>query len=141
MHFIKYNLIGLINTGLTLGVVFVLHQLWGMPVFWANLLGYVIGGVNSYILNRIWNFKSQNRKREEVLRFVVVFGVSYALNVAVLESSLWLFTHWTPIFAWVAWWEHWFEVGFQAHVVANVAYVVASYGLYRYWVFREQRSD
>ena len=82
MHFLKYNLIGILNTLISLLVVWILYQLFSLNLILSNFLGFVAGAINSYLCNRIWNFKSQNKKRSEVIRFiiknaVVVFLVDY----------------------------------------------------------------
>ena len=72
-HFIKYNAIGVMNTAITFFTVWLLHEVLDWNVVLSNFLGFVAGGLNSYIMNRIWNFKSTNKKRAEVIRFIVVF--------------------------------------------------------------------
>ncbi|MDY5028219.1 GtrA family protein, partial [Hallerella succinigenes] len=85
-NFIKYNLIGVVNTLITLMVVWVLYELLHWNLELSNFLGFVAGGVNSYIMNRRLNFKSHNKKRSEVMRFVIVFLCAYLVNLCVLES-------------------------------------------------------
>jgi len=143
IHFLKYNLIGLVNTAITLLVVWILHQVMDVPVVLANFVGYVAGGLNSYVWNRFWNFKSTSAQGPEVFRFVVVFALSYFLNLGVLLGSEWLLAHWLPLAGFAHWSAQWVKPGYVAHVVANVVYVIASFGLYKKWVFkpRETRSN
>ena len=47
IHFIKYNIIGVLNTLITLATVWVLHQILDWNLELSNLLGFVAGGVNS----------------------------------------------------------------------------------------------
>ncbi|MBO4436358.1 MAG: GtrA family protein [Fibrobacter sp.] len=136
LHFIKYNAIGIINTLITLAVVWVLHQLLDWNLELSNFLGFVAGGVNSYLMNRIWNFKSNNRKRTEVVRFVIVFLLSYALNLATLEGCVYLLQNaqWCQPFS--AWISQFMKPTYFANIVANVVYVLASFTLYKKWVFK-----
>ena len=137
LHFIKYNAIGVINTLITLAVVWVLHQLLDWNLELSNFLGFVAGGINSYLMNRIWNFKSNNRKRTEVVRFVIVFLLSYALNLATLEGCKYLLqnTQWCQPFT--IWISQFMKPTYFANIVANVVYVLASFTLYKKWVFRK----
>ena len=137
LHFIKYNAIGIINTLITLAVVWVLHQLLDWNLELSNFLGFVAGGINSYLMNRIWNFKSNNRKRTEVVRFVIVFLLSYALNLATLEGCAYLLQNvqWCQPFS--TWISHFMKPTYFANIVANVVYVLASFMLYKKWVFRK----
>lgn len=134
-HFIKYNIIGVMNTLITLASVWVMHQLLDWNLELSNLLGFIFGAINSYLMNRIWNFKSTNRKRSEVIRFIVVFAAAYALNLVTLEATVYALN--------TAWWKPFAEFisqymkpGFFANIVANIIYVIASFTLYKKWVFK-----
>lgn len=137
LHFIKYNIIGVMNTLITLVVVWILHQILDWNLELSNFLGFVAGGCNSYICNRIWNFKSTNKKRTEVIRFLIVFLVSYGVNLAVLEGSVYVLTNaaWCANFS--AWLTQYMKPTYLANVIANVVYVLVSFMLYKKWVFRK----
>lgn len=137
IHFVKYNLIGVINTGITLAVVWVLHQILDIDVVVSNFIGYVAGGLNSYFWNKYWNFQSQSKDRREVLRFIAVFGACYFLNLGILLGMEELLAHWSPLVALAKWSAPFVKPGYIAHVVANVAYVLASFLLYKKIVFRK----
>lgn len=140
IHFVKYNLIGLLNTGITLLVVWVLHQWLNMPVVPANFLGYVAGGANSFLWNKHWNFQSKGALKTELLRFLVVFGISYFLNLGVLLAAEWFLLHSMALQPFLANIHSWCKPGYLAHVVANVVYVIVSFGMYKKWVFTHRNS-
>ncbi|MGR3492547.1 MAG: GtrA family protein, partial [Shimia sp.] len=78
---------GAIAAGNTLlGYAFILFivYLGSVPVFWANVVGYGIGWVLSYWLNRTWTFQHRGSKRATAWRFVIAAGVSFALNLAII---------------------------------------------------------
>lgn len=125
-HFIKYNLIGIVNTLITLCVVWVLYELLGWNLELSNFLGFVAGGINSYWMNRCLNFKSQNQKGWEIFRFLLVFICAYLVNLFVLETL----KNALPSAG------NFLSAGFLANVLANIAYVVVSFLLYRYFVFK-----
>ena len=125
-HFIRYNLIGIVNTAITFVVVWILYECFHWNLELSNFLGFVAGGINSYIMNRSWNFKSKNRKSREMLRFAVVFLCAYLVNLFVLESL----KEAVPAAG------NYFSAGYVANVFANLAYIVVSYILYRFWVFK-----
>lgn len=56
---------------------------WGPLI--SNLVAYGLGITFSYWMNRTYTFRSQGRKAPEALKFLVVFAVSYSLNLAVLS--------------------------------------------------------
>ena len=136
IHFLKYNFIGVLNTFITLAVVWVLHQLLDWNVELSNFLGFVAGGCNSYLCNRIWNFKSHNRKRSEVIRFVAVFLISYGINLFVLELAAYALANAAWCAGFTAWISQFMKPTYFANVVANVVYVLVSFTLYKKWVFK-----
>ncbi|MGR3466593.1 MAG: GtrA family protein [Shimia sp.] len=78
---------GAIAAGNTLlGYVFILFivYLGSVPVFWANVVGYGIGWVLSYWLNRQWTFKHKGSKRATAVRFAIAAGVSFGVNLAII---------------------------------------------------------
>jgi Predicted membrane protein len=136
-HFIKYNAIGVMNTAITFFTVWLLHEVLDWDVVLSNFLGFVAGGLNSYIMNRIWNFKSTNKKRAEIVRFIVVFLCSYLVNLAVLKGGIYVLEN-------AAWCARFTEFVSQfmkpttfANLIANVVYVLVSFTLYKKWVFRK----
>ena len=86
-------------------------------------------------MNRLWNFKSKNRKRTEVIRFVIVFVAAYLLNLATLEATVYaLDTTWCKSFTDFI--SQYMKPSFFANIVANGVYVIASFTLYKKWVFK-----
>ena len=136
IHFVKYNIIGVLNTLITLAVVWILHQMLDWNLELSNLLGFVAGAVNSYLCNRIWNFKSHNRKRSEIIRFVVVFLISYGINLFVLELTAYALANAAWCAGFTVWISQFMKPTYFANVVANVVYVLVSFTLYKKWVFK-----
>ena len=137
LHFIKYNIIGILNTLITLIVVWILHQILDWNLELSNFLGFVAGGLNSYLCNRIWNFKSTNKKRTEVIRFAIVFLCSYSINLLVLEGCVYLFSHVSWCMSISNFMSRFMKPGYLANIIANVVYVIVSFMLYKKWVFKK----
>lgn len=137
LHFVKYNLIGIVNTLITLAAVWILHQVLDWNLELSNFLGFVAGGCNSYLMNRLWNFKSHNQKRTEVVRFLIVFLCAYGLNLLVLEGCVHLLenANWCSNFTALV--ARFMKPTYFANVIANVVYVLASFALYKKWVFKK----
>ena len=74
----KYLLVGVVNTGVGFGAIFLLI-FWGLLPELANLLGYVIGILCSYTLNRTFTF--QSKKKGDFLPFILSMGIAYVLNL------------------------------------------------------------
>ena len=54
---IKYGVVGLSNTLITMIVIWVMMKLFGCREGLSNLTGYVAGILNSFIWNKQWTFK------------------------------------------------------------------------------------
>lgn len=85
---LKYGLIGVLNTVLTLAVIFALMHWFGVPPLAANAMGYLVGFANSFVLNRIWVFRSQAPVARSMARFVVSALIAYGLNAAVIHIGV-----------------------------------------------------
>jgi len=85
-QFLKFGLVGGLNTGIQYGVWWLLFRLLGVPMLVASGLGYTAGIVNSYFLNRSWTFKAAgNRNAGEFGKFVVVNLVAMGMNLLALK--------------------------------------------------------
>jgi putative flippase GtrA len=51
----------------------------------ANGVGYTVGVINSFIWNQRWTFKSPDAQwRSNAIRFAIVFGICYSLQLGLL---------------------------------------------------------
>lgn len=119
-NFIKYALIGVVNTSVGFGVIFLLMYLSVVAEI-SNLIGYIVGFFVSYTLNRSYNFKSRNRHREDFPKFLVSMAIAYILNLLTLVI-LYRVLEFNPYFA---------------QILAGVIYTLSGYTLSKYWVFKE----
>lgn len=88
---LRFAVVGGINTALTLGIITLLYDVLHVPYLAANGTGYVLGFVNSFVMNRSWTFRSRGDWRREGLLFVGAFALSYAVQLgAFMAFSEWL---------------------------------------------------
>ena len=119
MTFYKYILIGVFNTALGYGLTFYLFWIGVLPEL-ANLLGYIAGFISSYILNKKFNFKSKNKHRIELPKFIVSMMIAYLVNLIVLYISY-----------------RAYEINvYISQVIAGVFYVAVGYLLSKKIVFK-----
>ncbi len=78
-QFIKYCIVGVLNTLVTLGVIYLCKSMLGWNLYVSNALGYIAGVTNSFF-NKQWTFRSKGSYRREAVRFLVGFGICYALQ-------------------------------------------------------------
>ncbi len=85
-QFVRFGLVGVANTGVSYGVIWLLEPRLAMPV--ASAIGYAAGVIQSFLLNRFWTFGNtrgagSGRWAGEAVRFVLVNIICGALFSAV----------------------------------------------------------
>jgi putative flippase GtrA len=84
IQFLKYAIVGVMNTLLTLVVIFVCKSVFGVNAYVSNAIGYLVGVINSFVWNRNWVFKSNGRFSRQAVHFIVGFFICYAIQFAVV---------------------------------------------------------
>lgn len=93
---IRYLLVGGYNTVISYALYALFLWGWGRPQL-ALFLSFFISSVNSYWTQKIYVFNTRGNVLREYIRCLCSWGVSYLLNVALLEGLLWL--KWNEYFA------------------------------------------
>lgn len=83
VQLLKYGVIGVGNTLITLVVFYVMNTLMGISYGLSNVAGYVLGVINSFVWNRTWVFKTNKNIGREALLFVVGFLLCMGLQLVV----------------------------------------------------------
>lgn len=80
-QFIRYIIVGVMNTLVTLAVIYVCKSLLEVNMWISNALGYIAGVINSFMWNKMWVFQSSSTNyRGEALRFAIGFMLCYGLQ-------------------------------------------------------------
>jgi hypothetical protein len=93
IEFLKFIIVGMINTMVTLVVIFTTKSLLGLNPYLSNALGYVAGLTNSFIWNKAWVFRSKGSTGAEAMKFLAGFAVCYSLQLL----FVWALTSHTPL--------------------------------------------
>ena len=83
-QFVKYCMVGVLNTLVCLGTIFICKSLFGINPYVSNALGYTVGVLNSFLWNRRWVFRSLGRYSREAIRFMLGCGLCYLAQLAVV---------------------------------------------------------
>ena len=84
VQLLKYGVIGVSNTLITLVVFYVINTLMGLDYAVANTLGYILGLINSFVWNRTWVFRTGGNVWREAGLFALGFIICFALQMGVL---------------------------------------------------------
>lgn len=127
-QFLKFAIVGFINTGLDFLVYFLLTRLWDfwmVHYLWANLISFSVAITNSYILNRNWTFR--HKGGGVALQYIKYFLVTL-IGLCFNEGILFLFVQ---VF-------HFYDL--LAKVFAVSVVMLWNFGVYKFWIFREKKS-
>ncbi|MBP2691915.1 MAG: GtrA family protein [Muribaculaceae bacterium] len=86
VQFVKYCMVGALNTLVTLCTIFVCKSLFDVNEYLSNAIGYVLGVINSFLWNKQWVFHSHGGYRREALKFIIGFLLCYGLQLAAVAS-------------------------------------------------------
>lgn len=84
----RYLGVGVLNTLVGLGAIYACMYLLGLGDVPSNLIGYSLGIVLSFILNKYWTFENTQAGGSQFVRFLLVVGTAYLLNLAVVEACV-----------------------------------------------------
>lgn len=121
----RFGTVGLLNTFLTLAVIYALKLFAGAGDVAANALGYAVGMTVGFALNRSWTFSHQGSRASASVRYLATVAISYAMNLLVVMVAIRAFG----------------VNGYVAQLLGIAPYTITSFLLCKYWVFRASRPD
>lgn len=84
IRFIKFGMVGVINTLVNWIIFFILNAL-GMYYILANIIAYILGTINSYLWNTLWVFKYKDKaSTETTIKFIILNLIGLGLNTGIL---------------------------------------------------------
>jgi putative flippase GtrA len=83
-QFVKFGIVGVSNTLLTFVVYTLLLKVFGVWYLAASAIGFAVGAVNGFLLNRAWTFKGHEGDALTPVRWCVVQGCGLALDEGLL---------------------------------------------------------
>ena len=86
--FIRFLCVGVINTFFGLSIIYSLKWFFGLNDVYSNLIGYICGIILSYTLNSQWTFKHQGAHTQAFLKFIVVVGIAYLINLWIVLTAI-----------------------------------------------------
>src|SRR5712691_7729185 len=89
VQFIKFGIVGVSNTLLAFAIYTVLLKVFGVWYLAASAIGFIVGAVNGFLLNRRWTFRGHVGDALTPVRWGIVQGCGLGVN----EGLLYLFVH------------------------------------------------
>lgn len=133
IQFLKYACVGVLNTLVTLCVIFICKVLFGVNPLVSNAIGYVAGVVNSFLWNKNWVFKTSGHYTREAVKFIVGFLICYGLQFL----TVWLLSYQTPLKEFEVYIFAFTLSGYGiATLIGNVVYTMTNYVYNKIVTFR-----
>lgn len=88
---LRFLVVGVLNTLVGLLAIYMGKWWLGLGDVLANLFGYAIGLCFSFVVNRSWTFDHSGAVVPALMRFLVVFGIAYAVNLATVLAAIRVF--------------------------------------------------
>lgn len=89
IQFLKFGIVGVSNTLLTLVVYTVLLKVFGVWYLAASAIGFAVGATNGFLLNRRWTFREHVGDALTPVRWGIVQTGGLGIN----EGLLYVFVH------------------------------------------------
>jgi putative flippase GtrA len=84
---LRFSTVGVLNSIVGLLCIWGAMYFLGLGEVAANLLGYAIGLVVSFSLNRTWTFSDRGDASRSFPRWLALAGVAYVVNLAVVIAA------------------------------------------------------
>ncbi|MBR6331031.1 MAG: GtrA family protein [Bacteroidales bacterium] len=83
--FLKFCVVGFSGTAIDFGLTWLCKEIFKVPKFLANAIGFVVAATSNYILNRTWTWGSTNEQvGVEYVKFFAVSLIGLGLNTLIL---------------------------------------------------------
>lgn len=79
IKFWKFILVGILNTVVGMGLQFLFFNLFGWGEWVSSIVGYILGSILSYFLNKYFTFKNNEKGWKPVAKFAINIAVCYGL--------------------------------------------------------------
>ena len=149
IQLIKYGVIGVSNTLITFVVFYIINTLAGLSENLANVLGYILGLINSFIWNRNWVFKTNNNWVKEAVVFTakgeyeckaVVFAVGFLICFGLQFAVFNYLLNYTSLRELQISWLPMEKTGENvAMVIGMVVYTLCNYCFNRFVTFKDKK--
>lgn len=125
---LKFVLVGVVNTLVGTGVMFLLYNVFHTGYWIASASNYIVGSIVSYFLNKYFTFQNRERSWQQIVKFIVNISLCYLIAYGLAR----------PLARWVL-------QGFSTSIQENIAmlvgmglFIVLNYFGQRFLVFKKK---
>ena len=85
---LKFILVGVVNTLVGTGVMFLLYNVFHTGYWIASASNYVVGSIVSYLLNKYFTFQHKERSWGVVLKFILNITLCYLIAYSLAKPAV-----------------------------------------------------
>ena len=128
---IKFLIVGVINTLVGTGVMFVLYNFFSVSYWISSAANYVVGSIVSYFLNKYFTFQNKEKSLKQMIRFIVDIAACYLAAYGAAKPLIsWLLSDMNEKFQ-----------GNAAMLAGMCLFVVLNYFGQRWFVFQDHSEE
>ena len=137
IKFWKFVMVGILNTIVGMGLQFLFFNLFGWGEWISSIVGYILGSILSYFLNKYFTFKNKEKGWKPIAKFAlniaVCYGLAYGIAIPLTKwicvaNSLTMFGWTVDKFA-----------GNASMLVGSCLFVAFNYIGQRFFAFKEKK--
>ncbi len=87
----KFLIVGVINTLVGDGLMFLLYNLLGVSYWISSASNYVVGGIVSYFLNKYFTFQNKEKSLKQIIIFILNLGICYLIAYLCAQKAAYYF--------------------------------------------------
>ncbi len=76
---LKFLLVGIINTIVGCGLMFLLYNVFNISYWISSVCNYIFGGICSFFLNKYFTFQNKQKSFKQVLFFILNLALCYLI--------------------------------------------------------------
>lgn len=120
-HLTKFLIVGGFSFAIDLGLLIVLHEVFGMDLWLATPIAFIASLVFNFVVQRRFTFQATIRSHVSMLRY----GLLVIFNIFATDVIVNAFDNWSLTYA-------------GGKVVATVSTMIWNFFLYKHWIFRNE---
>lgn len=124
-HLLKFLLVGGLSFAIDLGLLVILHEVFGVGLWIATPVAFLVSLIFNFLLQRIFTFKATNRSHSSFIRYAILVVFNTVATDFIVNTFANLDLTYTA-----------------GKVVATASTMAWNFFLYKYWIFpSDQASD
>lgn len=119
---LKFCVTGGLNTVIDFAVTTLLNSLLHLNINVAKPIGYLCGMINSFVMNKKWTFKTENKStKKELIKFVLVNACMLGLSLVLINAF-----------------KAYFSLGDTiSNLLSTMIVMVVNFLISNFWVFKK----